>query len=330
MSSAERPEVSIVVPFYNEEDNVEELYRQLKVTLDPLGKKYELIFVNDGSKDRTGEILEALHRKDSCVVVIELRRNFGQTPALAAGFDHARGEVVIAMDGDLQHAPDEIPKFLDAIAEGYDLVSGWREHRSQTDSVSRTLPSLIANKLMAWLSGVKLHDFGTTFKAYRRDLLQGIELFGELHRFIPALASAYGARIKEIPIKSLPRKRGKSKYNIKRTFRVLCDLITVKFLISYLSSPLRVFGFLGMTSFGAGFLIALALLLNYLLLGGGSPRTEHGAMLLFSVFLMITGVQFITVGLTAEIAARTYHRAGGKKIYAVRKLLDRRQPLVDS
>jgi glycosyltransferase involved in cell wall biosynthesis len=253
--------------------------------------------------------------------VVELRRNFGQTPALAAGFDHARGDVVISMDGDLQHAPDEIPTFLAAIAEGYDLVSGWRERREKTDSVSRTLPSLVANKLMAWLSGVQLHDFGTTFKAYRRDLLQGVELFGELHRFVPALASAYGARIKEIPIKSLPRKSGKSKYNIKRTFRVLCDIITVKFLISYLTSPLRVFGFLGLTSFGAGLAIGLGLMFNYLFLGGGSPREQHGALLLFSVFLMITGVQFVTVGLTAEIAARTYHRAAGKTIYAVRRVL---------
>ncbi len=320
MANSERKDVSIVVPFYNEEGNVDELYRQLKAALDPLGKSYEFIFVNDGSRDGTGKILERLQQSDPRVVVVELRRNFGQTPALAAGFDHAQGDVIISMDGDLQHAPDEIPKFLAGIEEGYDLVSGWRESRERTDKVSRTLPSRVANKLMAWLSGVNLHDFGTTFKAYRRDLLQGVELFGELHRFVPALASAYGARIKEIPIKTLPRKSGKSKYNIKRTFRVLCDIMTVKFLISYLTSPLRVFGFLGMASFGAGFLIAASLMIGYLF-GGGSPRTEHGALLLLSVFLMITGVQFFTVGLTAEIAARTYHRAAGKKIYAVRRVL---------
>ena len=320
MGGAGSKDVSIVVPLYNEEGNVEELYRQLKAALDPLGKTYELVFINDGSKDRTGEILERLQKGDPHVVVVELRRNFGQTPALAAGFDQARGEVVITMDGDLQHAPDEIPKFLAGIEEGYDLVSGWREHREQTDNFVRTLPSRAANKLMAWLSGVDLHDFGTTFKAYRRDLLQGVELFGELHRFVPALASAYGAKIKEIPIKSLPRKSGKSKYNIKRTFRVLCDIITVKFLISYLTSPLRVFGFLGMSSFGVGVLIAAGLMVNYVF-GGSSPREQHGALLLFSVFLMITGVQFFTIGLTAEIGARTYHRAAGKKIYAVRRVL---------
>lgn len=320
MATPESKDISIVVPFYNEEGNAEELYRRLKGALDPLGKSYELVFVNDGSKDRTGEVLERLQKADPHVVVVELRRNFGQTPALAAGFDQVRGEVVISMDGDLQHDPAEIPNFLAGIAEGYDLVSGWREKREQMDTVSRRVPSLVANKLMAWLSGVQLHDFGTTFKAYRRELLQGVELFGELHRFVPALASAYGARIKEVPIKTLPRMTGKSKYSIKRTFRVLCDIITVKFLISYLTSPLRVFGFLGLSSFGAGLLIAAGLMINYLL-GGGSPRTEHGALLLFSVFLMITGVQFFTVGLTAEIAARTYHRAAGKKIYAVRRVL---------
>ena len=239
------PKYSIVVPFHNEEENVTALYDRLKAVMEQVGDSFELVLVDDGSSDRTYKLLEEIAAVDSRVLVVKLRRNFGQTSALAAGFDHAQGDFILAMDGDLQHDPDEIPNFLAKLEEGYDVVSGWRKERID-NFVMRRIPSRCANWLMAKLSGVDIHDFGTTFKAYRREVIHNIPLYGEMHRFIPALASWYGASICEIPIKNVNRERGKSHYGISRTFRVFFDLLTIRFLLKYMTRPLHFFG-----SFGA-------------------------------------------------------------------------------
>ncbi len=231
--------ISIVVPFYNEEENVEEMHRRLKATLDPTGETYELIFIDDGSTDRTGTLLREIYKKDENVVIIKLRRNFGQTPALQAGFDHARGEIIISMDGDLQHDPAEIPQFLAKLDEGYDIVSGWRKDRKD-NALVRKFPSWVANRMMKKLVKVQIHDFGTTFKAYRREVVRGIHLYGELHRFIPALISREGFKITELPISNIVRLHGKSKYGLSRVRRVLFDLLTVKFIVTFIDRPLQI------------------------------------------------------------------------------------------
>ena len=261
---------SIVVPFHNEEENVTVLYARLKQVMEQVGDSFELVLVEDGSSDRTYKLLEEIAAVDSRVLVVKLRRNFGQTSALAAGFDHASGEFILAMDGDLQHDPNDIPNFIEKLEEGYDVVSGWR--RERIDSlVKRRIPSLCANWLMARLSGVDIHDFGTTFKAYRREVIQNIPLYGEMHRFIPALASWYGASICEIPIRNMNRERGKSHYGIGRTFRVLFDLMTIRFLLKYMSRPLHFFGGFGALSIMVGSVIS-AVLLGMKVLRAASER----------------------------------------------------------
>ena len=235
---------SLVVPFFNEQENIPQLYMKLTEVMDAIGEPYEMVFVDDGSKDNTYRVLSDIYEHDRRVNVVRLRRNFGQTPALKAGFDFARGEVVISMDGDLQHDPEEIPRFLEKIEEGYDLVSGWRAQRKD-HWLMRQVPSRIANWLMAKLSGIELHDFGTTFKAYRREILQEIQLYGEFHRFIPALASSTGARIAEVPISNPERKNGKSNYGIGRSVRVFFDLIMIKFLLDYSTTAAAIFWLAG-------------------------------------------------------------------------------------
>ena len=253
---------SIVVPFHNEEENVTVLYDRLKGVMELVGDPFELVFVDDGSNDRTCRLLEEIAAVDSRVLVVKLRRNFGQTSALAAGFDHAQGEFILAMDGDLQHDPNEIPAFLEKLEEGYDVVSGWRKERID-NFVLRRIPSRCANWLMAKLSGVDIHDFGTTFKAYRREVIHNIPLYGEMHRFIPALAAWYGASICEIPISNGHRQKGRSHYGIGRTFRVFFDLLTIRFLLKYMTRPLHFFGLLGALSIcGGGTVSALLLALK--------------------------------------------------------------------
>lgn len=317
------PEISIVVPFYNEEDNVEELYRRLKEVLDHLGRSYELVFVDDGSNDRTPEILQRLYEQDEKVKIIRLRRNFGQTAALQAGFDHAQGEIIISMDGDLQHDPADIPAFLSKLEEGYDIVSGWRKRR--VDSLFfRRLPSWIANRLMRWLSGVPIHDFGTTFKAYRREVVKGIQLYGELHRFIPALISRTGFKITEIPIRNIVRQKGKSKYGLGRVRRVFFDLMTVKFIISFIDRPLQFFGLIGLLFASLGFLIGLIIAIGFYFFGW-SIRDNIGNLILSSL-LIILGVQFIMTGLLAEIVSRIYFTTHRVKIYSVEKISSHESP----
>jgi len=316
----EKATVSIVVPFHNEEGNVTELYARLHAVMESTNWGYQFVFVDDGSTDRTFKLLSELAVIDAHVTVVRLRRNFGQTAALAAGFTHSNREYVIAMDGDLQHNPGEIPRFLEKLEEGYDIVSGWRKRRIDNLWL-RKIPSRCANWLMAKLSGVDIHDFGTTFKAYRRELLSQLPLYGEMHRFIPALASWYGASICEIPIQNDSRKHGVSHYNLSRTFRVLFDLITIRFLLQYMSRPLHFFGRLGMMNMGAGFGIALWLLMWKVLLGS-SVVQQHGLLLVFAAVLILVGLQLIALGLLGELQVWQYFNPAARKPYSLSKVLD--------
>jgi glycosyltransferase involved in cell wall biosynthesis len=328
MRSASSIRYSIVVPFYNEQENVSPLYMKLTEVMEGLGEPYELVFVDDGSRDNTFKVLSDIHEHDHCVTLVRLRRNFGQTAGLKAGFDFAHGEIIISMDGDLQHDPEEIPRFLEKMEEGYDLVSGWR-HERRDHWLMRRIPSRVANWMMAKLSGIELHDFGTTFKAYRREIIQEIQLYGELHRFIPALASSMGAKIAEVPIVNLERKNGKSNYGIGRTIRVFLDLIIVKFLLDYSTRPLQFFGLLGMGGAGLGF--GVSGFLVYEKFHQHVPiMTEHGPLMLLAVALLVSGMQFISIGLLGEIMARTYYESQDKPIYALREVKTRRAELGDS
>jgi glycosyltransferase involved in cell wall biosynthesis len=313
------PKYSIVVPFHNEEENVPRLYDKLTTVMESVGDSFELVFVDDGSSDGTFRILQDILAVDSRVTIVKLRRNFGQTSALAAGFDNAQGEYIIAMDGDLQHDPDDIPLFIEKIDEGYDVVSGWRKQRID-NFVMRRIPSRIANWLMAKLSGVDIHDFGTTYKAYRADIIKQIPLYGELHRFIPALASWLGASIIEIPIKNINRERGVSHYGISRTFRVFFDLITIRFLLRYLSRPLHFFGTVGVMSMGAGSIIAAALVAMKVL-WSTHVMDEHGPLLVSAAVLIVAGVQLLALGLLGEMQVRHYHEPGRRTPYAIDRVL---------
>jgi len=311
--------VSIVVPFHNEEPNVIELYGRLESVMQELGRDYQFVFVDDGSTDGTCKLLKELAQIDPHIIAVRLRRNFGQTAALAAGFAHGTGEYVIAMDGDLQHDPDEIKAFLEKIGEGYDIVSGWRCQR--VDNVLlRKIPSRCANWLMAKLSGVNIHDFGTTYKAYRGELLRQLPLYGEMHRFIPAIASAYGASICEIPIRNNPRKHGESHYNLSRTFRVFFDLMTIRFLLRYMSRPLHFFGRLGVLNMGLGSALALSLLI-WKVVTGIDVVQQHGLVLVFAAVQSLVGLQLVALGLLGELNVWQYFNPSSRKAYAVSEVL---------
>ncbi len=311
---------SIVVPFHNEEENVTILYARLKQVMEQVGESFELVLVDDGSNDRTYKLLEEIAAVDSRVLVVKLRRNFGQTSALAAGFDHASGEFVLAMDGDLQHDPNDIPNFLEKLEEGYDVVSGWRKERID-NFVMRRIPSRCANWLMAKLSGVEIHDFGTTFKAYRRDVIQNIPLYGEMHRFIPALASWYGASICEVPIKNVNRVRGKSHYGIGRTFRVFFDLITIRFLLKYLSRPLHLFGRLGALGILAGSAISAVLLGAKILNPHQNVMDQHGPLFVIAGVLIISGIQLLAIGLLGELQVRHHYTSQHPTPYIIDRIV---------
>lgn len=313
------PRYSIVVPFHNEEENVTNLYDRVKDVMEAVNATFEMVFVDDGSRDRTYRLLEEIAAVDSRVLLVKLRRNFGQTSALAAGFDHASGEYVIAMDGDLQHDPAEIPHFLEKLEEGYDVVSGWRAQR-QDNAVMRRVPSRIANWLMAKLSGVDIHDFGTTFKAYRLEVIQNIPLYGEMHRFIPALASWYGASICEIPISNPARGAGKSHYGISRTFRVMFDLLTIRFLLKYMTRPLHFFGGIGALGVVSGGAIALWLMIHKLF-SGHDMLGEHGPWFVIAGVLILAGIQLVGVGLLGELQVRHFFTQSQRSPYAVDRIV---------
>ncbi len=316
--AVENPHVSVVIPLHNEAETLRELYSRVRATMETRQESWEMVLVDDGSTDGTPAILDELQAQDPRVVVIHLRRNYGQTPALMAGFDHALGEFIVAMDGDLQHAPEEIPDFLDKIREGYDLVSGWRVSRSDA-WLTRTIPSRIANWLIARVSGVQVHDFGTTFKAYRREVLSDLHLYGDLHRFVPALISLNGARIVEIPIKDMGRGRGKSHYGLSRTFRVMFDLLTVGFFRKYLTRPLHFFGKMFLACCGLSFLIGVFLAYRKIV-EGIAIFQQHGPLTLLAAVLMLAGLQFLAVGIICEILVRIYYESQGKKIYSVKRI----------
>lgn len=308
--------ISIVIPLYNEEENVRELHSRLKPVLDSIGDEYEIIFIDDGSTDNTLSLLQNIQAADNTVTVLSLRRNFGQTAAFAAGFDYSRGDVIVTMDGDLQNDPNDIPKLLELMKD-HDLVSGWRKRRKDP-FLSRRLPSIIANSLISKVTGVNLHDYGCSLKAYRRDVIKNLKLYGEMHRFIPAVASWYGVRIAEVETTHHPRLRGKSKYGISRTMKVVLDLITVKFLQSFSTKPLQFFGPIGLLSGALGFLISIYLSIGKIFSGkdiGGRP------LLLLGALLIIVGIQFIGMGLLGEMMVRVYHETQKKPIYVIKKVI---------
>ncbi len=317
-------DISIVIPLYNEVECIQELYEQLVSALEPINRTFEVIFVDDGSTDGSFEKLKVIHKHDSRFKVIRLRRNFGKTSALEAGFNMAKGEWIVTMDADLQNDPADIPLLLAKAEEGYDVVSGWRRQRKDT-LLTRKIPSRIANRLIAWVTGVYIHDYGCCLKIYHRDIIKNINLYGELHRFIPAVASGLGIKVSEVVVNHRPRKHGQSKFysgfasNIKRTLEVLLDLLTVRFLLSYSTRPLHVFGNLGLLASSIGFVIALYLTSLKLIWNqsiGGRP------LLVLAVLLIIVGVQFITIGLLGELVVRIYYETQNKPIYVVREVLD--------
>jgi len=315
-----RPAVSVVIPVFNERDNLDDLHRELTGSLDGLGRTYEIILVDDGSTDGSLERLADIEARDPRVRVLALRRNFGQTAAFSAGFDHARGDVVITSDGDLQNDPADIPRLMARLEEGFDMVCGWRAERQ--DPVSKTVPSWFANRVISWATGVHLHDYGCSLKAMRAEVVRGLRLYGEMHRFIPAVASWMGVRVAEMKVNHRARRRGHSKYGLGRTQRVLLDLFTVKFLLAYGTRPSHLFGVWGMASGVLGLALLGYLSWVKFFVGesiGGRP------LLVVSVGLVLFGVQLICTGLLAEMLARTYHESQGKPTYVVRELKPARE-----
>lgn len=310
------PEISIVIPVYNEAENVQPLHEKLRAALDGLGLSHEIIYVDDGSQDGSFELLAAIADADQCVKLIRFRRNFGQTAAMAAAMQYSTGKVIIPLDADLQNDPEDIPRLLAKLEEGYDVVSGWRKNRK--DSVIRTLPSRLANGVISRVTRVALHDYGCSLKAYRAEVIKDVHLYGEMHRFIPAYAAMIGARVTEIPVNHHPRVSGRSKYGMGRIFRVVLDLLVVKFLGGYGSKPIYFFGGAGLWSFGIAVLCWLAAAGERLL-----PGPEHhvhinrNPLFYVGILLFVVGMQFIMMGLLAEVNMRTYHESQGKTPYTI-------------
>ena len=314
--------LSIVIPIHNEEPSILPLYDRLTAVLETIHKPFEIIFIDDASTDRSFDLLANLVETDPRLKVIRLRRNFGQTAALSAGFDEAQGSVVVSLDGDLQHDPEDIPALLAKIDEGYDIASGWRRDRID-NALTRRIPSRIANWLMAQASGVQLRDFGTTFKAYRIEVLKDINLYGELHRFIPALASFYGARIAEVPIRNVRRVSGQSHYGLGRTFNVLFDIITIKFLLKYFTRPMHFFGRLGLLGVTLGTSLLAGLFIHKF--WGHGMMEEHAPLMLAGALLVLAGLMMFSTGLLGEVLMRTYFESQGRRIYAIREIRCRRE-----
>ncbi len=310
--------ISVVIPAYNEEENIPVLYERLKNVLERLGENYEVIFVDDGSEDRTPEVLRDIAKRDRSVKVVRFRRNYGQTAAMYAGFEHAKGDVIITMDADLQNDPEDIPVLLEKVREGYDIVSGWRKDRKDP-FLSRKLPSSVANWIISKVTGVELHDYGCTLKAYRAEIAKRYRLYGDMHRFLPALARRFGAKITEIPVRHHPRLYGKSKYGIGRTIRVILDIFLVKFLNEYITKPLYMFGGAGFFLFVAGFLIELYLTALKLFTGADIGNRP---LLLLGVLLILAGIQLLSTGIIAELIVRTYYESSGEKPYVIEETIN--------
>ena len=320
VNEGENPKYSVVVPFHNEQESVRELYQQLSAVMTNRYEAVEFIFIDDHSTDSTPQVLNEIVKSDPRVVAIRLKRNYGQTVALAAGFDYAEGDVIISMDGDLQHDPADIPQMLAAFEETEcDIVSGWRKKRVD-NFLLRRAPSRVANWLMSKLSGVNIHDFGTTFKIYRKDTIKQIRLYGEMHRFIPALASWNGATIVEVPIKNIERPGGRSHYGLSRTVRVLFDLLTIRFLLKYVTRPLHFFGPIGLLSTTLGMLIYVWMIIDKLAYGT-DLFDKHGPLMLLGAVLILAGVQLVSSGLIGEMLSRTYFESQGKPIYSIEKVI---------
>jgi glycosyltransferase involved in cell wall biosynthesis len=314
------PKYSVVVPFHNEQQSVRELHQRLSAVMAEREGPVEFVYVDDQSTDATPQLLAELAAEDPRVTVLRLRRNYGQTAALAAGFDCAAGDIVVAMDGDLQHDPSDIPVMLDTLASGdYDIVSGWRQKRVD-NFLMRRLPSKVANWMMAKLSGVNIHDFGSTFKVYRRETIKDVRLYGEMHRFIPALAAWNGAKIVEVPIRNVVRPGGKSHYGISRTLRVLFDIITIRFLMRYMTRPLHFFGPPGLIGIFSGAAILVGLFLDKIF-SRGPIFVEHGPLLVLGMMLCLFGVQLLAVGLVGELLMRTHFESGADPVYRIERVI---------
>ena len=316
-STSKDPEISVVVPVFNEEGSLSPLFRELTDVLESYGRPYEMLFVDDGSTDASFAILSSLRSNDPCVRVIRFRRNFGQTAALAAGFDHAKGSIVVTLDGDRQNDPSDIPAMIERLEKGFDMVCGWRKQR-QDPLFSRRIPSQIANRLISFTTGVHLHDYGCTLKVMRSEVAKNIQLYGEMHRFIPAVASWMGVDIDEVVVSHRPRQAGQSKYGITRTFRVLLDLLTVKFLLNYSSRPLQIFGSVGFLLGGTG--LVLGCYLTWVKYGLGQAISGR-PLLLLAILLMFSGLQLVSLGLLGELLARLYHEPRSRPPYAIREML---------
>jgi glycosyltransferase involved in cell wall biosynthesis len=313
------PQVTVILPVFNEVDNLRPLYQDLKTVLESEDQSYEILFCDDGSEDGSRELLRTLAEEDHHVKVLLLRRNFGQTAAIAAGIDHARGETIIMMDADRQNDPNDIPKLLQKLNEGYDIVSGWRRHRKDPYLTS-VLPSRIANGLISWLTGVKLHDNGCTLKAYRRDILNNVNLYGEMHRFISIFGHWIGAKVTEIEVNHQPRRAGKSKYSIWKTFKVLLDLPLLILLGSYLTKPIQFFGAIGGFSTLLGIFCAMIVLYDKIM--DPLAKAHRNPLTLLAVFFALIGIQIIMIGLLAELITRFYHESLQKKIYFVEQSIN--------
>jgi glycosyltransferase involved in cell wall biosynthesis len=313
-------DLSIVIPVFNEEENVEPLISEIEAALNSLSRCYEIVVVDDGSRDSTFQVLAKIYRADPHLRVIKLKRNFGQTAALAAGLAHATGEIIVMLDGDGQNDPVDIPALVAKLEQGNDIVCGWR-YRRRDPLLRRRLPSMIANALISWTTQVKLHDYGCTLKAMRKDIAKNLKLYGEMHRFIPAIAYERGAQIAELQVNHRPRLRGKSKYGITRTVRVVLDLITVKFLMSYSTRPSHIFGIIGIGSGVLGFILGIYLTMQKLMY---NESIGNRPLLLLSVMLIFVGFQFVTMGLLGEMLSRTYHESQDKAVFVVGEILGER------
>ena len=319
MNNKNNIDLSVVIPIYNEEENIDLLYKSLGAVLSKLNSSYEVILIDDGSTDSTYEKLKEINKKNKNVKIIKFRKNFGQTPATRAGFDYCKGNIIITLDADLQNDPNDIPKILKKMEEGYDIVSGWRKNRKDK-IISRKIPSRAANKLISLLFGVRLHDYGCTLKAYKKEVIQNIELYGEMHRYIPALASWMGIKVAEVPVKHHSRKFGRAKYGISRTVRVVVDIITIKFLLTYSKKPMQIFGLLGIFTSIVGSGLTLYLIIGRVFF---DQSLADRPLFILSIFMIFIGIQLITMGLLGEIMMRTYHEGTDKPTYVIKEIIDK-------